>query len=510
MSSVRIILVIIAAFAITSTQGAESPVIVIDGPDSLAAAAKAHPFVAVEFYAPWCGHCKKLEPEWAKAAAELEKQGINVVLAKADATAKSNFPLNTQYNIRGYPTIKLFKKGNVEKPCAYNGPRDYKGIVKYFVHKTTPAALELTTKKEVEKFVDAAGDVAVVAYVPADSHAFKAFMDMADDLREDVSSAYVTNHKFLEECSIADCDSPVAIMTKKEEEKKPRYQGEFSKDLLLSWADSHAAPLVARYFQDDVTSMKGFQRAAKVQLPQVHIAFNKRKEINKDVMEAVSAAAEANDDLKFFVTSQDAGQRLLDFLKLPALAKTDFPLFHIANTPNQYKYLKTSMKLENLPEFIEEYKVGALQRFILSESQQEVEKSGPVVHVTAETYNQTVFEGAKAVFMMFHAHWCGHCKNMATPWENVAKGFADDDVVIAKMNGAKNDVIDRRVKVESYPTLYWYPKDPTAKPIRYTGPRDEATLIAFTRDRLNAEAGGSRKQQPAAESSEEIEKKDEL
>ena len=80
---------------------------------------------------------------------------------------------------------------------------------------------------------------------------------------------------------------------------------------------------------------------------------------------------------------------------------------------------------------------------------------------------------------------------MATPWENVAKAFAEDDVVIAKMNGAKNDVTDRRVKVESYPTLYWYPKDPSAMPIRYTGARDEATLIAFAKDRLNAEGGAA-------------------
>ena len=151
--------------------------------------------------------------------------------------------------------------------------------------------------------------------------------------------------------------------------------------------------------------MKAFQRAANVQLPQVHIAFYTRKHITKDVMEAVSAAAEANDDLKFFVTSQDAGQRLLDFLKIPASATEEFPLFHITNTPNHYKYLKKGMKLENLPEFIEEFKVGALQPFILSESLDEVDSSGPVVPVTAETYNETVREAGKAVFMMFHAHW---------------------------------------------------------------------------------------------------------
>ena len=69
----------------------------------------------VEFYAPWCGHCKSLAPEWKKAASALK--GV-VKVGAVDMDVHSS--VGSPYNVRGFPTIKIFG-ANKNSPSDYNG-----------------------------------------------------------------------------------------------------------------------------------------------------------------------------------------------------------------------------------------------------------------------------------------------------------------------------------------------------------------------------------------------------
>jgi protein disulfide isomerase family A protein 3 len=105
--------------------------------------------VFIEFYAPWCGHCKQLEPKWEELGKKFK--GVDsVVIAKIDATA-NDYPKD--YEVSGYPTIyfKPAKKGS--KPVKYDGGREVDEMYK-FVKKKAKIPIEGGDKKKKKKKSD--------------------------------------------------------------------------------------------------------------------------------------------------------------------------------------------------------------------------------------------------------------------------------------------------------------------------------------------------------------------
>ena len=82
--------------------------------------------VLLEFYAPWCGHCKSLAPKYDELASMYKNFADKIVIAKVDATAN-----DVPDEIQGFPTIKLFKAGEKEDPVDYSGSRTVEDLANF-------------------------------------------------------------------------------------------------------------------------------------------------------------------------------------------------------------------------------------------------------------------------------------------------------------------------------------------------------------------------------------------
>ena len=129
----------------------------------------------VEFYAPWCGHCKKLAPEYEKLGSSFKK-AKSVLIGKVDCDEHKS--VCSKYGVSGYPTIQWFPKGSLE-PKKYEGPRTAESLAEFVnteggtnvkIAATPSNVVVLTAENFNDIVLDETKDVLVEFYAPWCGH----------------------------------------------------------------------------------------------------------------------------------------------------------------------------------------------------------------------------------------------------------------------------------------------------------------------------------------------------
>lgn len=423
---------------------------------------KANDLVLAEFFAPWCGHCKALAPEYEEAATTLKEKNIKV--AKIDCTEETD--LCQQHGVEGYPTLKVFR--GLENVSPYKGQRKAAAITSYMIKQSLPAVSEVT-KDTLEEFKKA-DKVVLVAYLDAaDKASNDVFTEVADKLRDNYPFGFSSDAALAEAEGVK---APAVVLYKDFDEGKSVFSEKFDVEAIEKFAKTSATPLIGE------VGPETYSDYMSAGIPLAYI-FAETEEERKEISEKLKPIAEAQRGVINFGT--------IDAKAFGAHAgnlnlKTDkFPAFAIQEVVKNQKFpfdQEKEITLEAIKAFVDDFVAGKVEPSIKSEPIPETQ--GDVTVVVAKNYNDIVLDDTKDVLVEFYAPWCGHCKSLAPKYEELgalyAKSEFKDKVVIAKVDATANDVPD---EIQGFPTLKLYPAGAKDKAVTFSGAREVEDLIKF-------------------------------
>ncbi|XP_022169601.1 protein disulfide-isomerase A3 [Myzus persicae] len=434
----------------------------------------------VMFYAPWCGHCKKLKPEFEKAAKTLLKEDPPVTLAKVDCTEAGKEVCN-KFGVSGYPTIKIFRNGEVSKE--YNGPRDAAGIVKYMKSQVGPSSKDLSSEDIIKNFLSK-DDVVVVGFFETETDLKGKFVQLANKLREKVNFGHTTSQSVIEKYNYK---NNVVLYRPKHLSNKFEpdfvvYDGEESTSALESWITSNYHGLVGYRQKENMEAFKP---------PYVGVYYAvdyvKNPKGTNYWRNRVLKVAKSVKDVTLAINNKDDFQHEINEYGLEFVSD-DKPIVLARSLDNKKYIMKDEFSVENLEKFVNDFQDGNLEPYIKSESIPE-DNTTPVKVAVAKNFDDLVINNGVDTLVEFYAPWCGHCKSLAPVYEQVAEKLKDEAVSLVKMDATANDV-PSTFDVRGFPTLYWLPKDSKNKPIRYEGGRDVNDFIKYIASKATDELHG--------------------
>jgi len=439
---------------------------------------KDHKQSLVEFYAPWCGHCKKLAPEYEKAAGMLKSKGVK--LCKVDATEEKE--LATRYNIKGFPTMVWFQDG---RNSEYDGGRTADTIVDWVNSMTGPAVLTEASASSITQPSDKP-----LMVLSADSQ-LPGFEEAAQKARRKAAWYFVKAS-----------GTPKVTLTHKGEEPIELTTGAGEEDKVNAFLMDNILPLFGRLdgetFDKYMDAGKGLVWSL---FPNPEQGFDSIEVQYRPVMSEVAKKFRG----KYFVTFTDTEKfkEAIDNM----LSISDFPAIAVQKKAgDKRKFVYTGeITSQKISAFIEDVDNGRVEPRLKSEAVP-APSDDPVKVVVGSTMEKEIFSPDRDVLLEVYAPWCGHCKKLEPEYIKLAKKIKKEELTdlisIAKMDGTANDSPIDAIDWTGFPTIFFV-KAGTREATPYDGERTAKGLWKYIkkssskaqeiRERMERRKGGSKR-----------------
>merc|ERR1711977_578391 len=383
----------------------------------------------VEFFAPWCGHCKALAPHYEEAATILKNQSIKI--AKVDCTAETE--LCASYGVQGYPTLKVFRKG---EPSEYQGTRKTDGIVSYMKNQAV-------------------------------------FNSFAESHRDDYLFGTTSDPTAISQAGIT---PPAVVLYKTFDEGRNDLTASFTTEALADFVAEHSVPLL------DEISPENFAMYAEAGIPLAYIFIPADDAERATLVKSIEPIAREYKGKVNFVWIDV--NKFGDHAKSLNLPEPKWPSFAIQVVQDQTKFpmpQTETVDAKSVADFVGRYSRGEIAASIKSQPIPKTQDEA-VYTVVADSFEQVILnDDKKDILLELYAPWCGHCKRLAPTWETLGEKFANskDQIMIAKMDANENDVPPAAgFRIQGFPTIK-FKKAGAKEFIDYEGDRSLESFLEF-------------------------------
>ncbi|KRX00945.1 Thioredoxin-like fold [Pseudocohnilembus persalinus] len=425
--------------------------------------------VLVEFYAPWCGHCKKLAPQYAIAAQFIHEEFENVRLAKIDA---SNYrDLASKYGVQGFPTMKWFSK---DKVSDYTGGRTGQEIINWVLRKAGKASTFIDNNEKLQQLKQQHKVIVVYFASQTEGQQWQDFIQTAVEL-DTINFYHVTDSQIAQQ---NDAKLGQVVLFKQFDELRNNFTDKITFESLFEFVNTNRIKKIIN-FDDDAIKIV-FQS----KLTTLFLMHDDSEQSQKarEILENLSGSDLRGKIVFAYSTPTDKSghfDRLGQFLGVNV--NSNIPAFTIVDTKqgqiDKFIY-EGEIEEQPLKTFIQKFLKQELQPSLKSEEIPE-KNDEPVKIVVAKNFKDVVINNDKDVLLEFYAPWCGHCKQLAPEYELAAQKLqSNPNIILAKIDATKNEILG--IQVDGFPTIKYFPGNQKNRQVQeYNGDRNAEAIVEW-------------------------------
>jgi len=279
--------------------------------------------VFVEFYAPWCGHCKHLAPDY-EVVGDAFAGAKEVVVAKVDADAHAE--LGARFDVHGFPTLKWFPKGSTT-PEEYGGGRSIDDLVSFIQEKSgvraktkkaSSSVVDLTPANFDKLVLDANKNVLIEFYAPWCGHCKRLAPDyevvanaFANEPNVIVAKVDADAHKELAQ-RFEVTGFPTLKWFPKNNKEGEQYEGGRDVDAFVDFINKNAGTFRSK--SGELTSEAG-RVSSLDEIASKFLSGNHDALITEATAAASSLTGDAASDAKYYLKVMDSVKSTKDFVE---------------------------------------------------------------------------------------------------------------------------------------------------------------------------------------------------